>query len=256
MFNGPSDFSVVLSLFSHSSNHVFTHLLQILPINFSLQFPIWFPQDLKAAFLHSLPKAFSCPLAHQITNSSIASLQILPLYHPSPDLSLAIQIKISSLSLSHISKNTCTITKQDVHLFRQCCTSLTLSYSLISLCLGAGKHTGSQKFIEGIFWAKTEVVEIGTGARWCKAHSYRLCFASNADGIGIKHVWICSAMHQYIVNFNLFLQIICFLSCSSPQLYQLREHQLTSHQHFCIDATMRSVRFFLHLRYSLLFPYI
>lgn len=159
--------SSLLSLFSsHNSNHAFTCLQQIFPIPFSLRFPVWFLQGLMRTLPRSSPKPSQCGEAHWNTNSGFASLQVSQLYHPAPDLSLAIQTKILVFSLSHSSKTVCTVTRQDLCWLRQCCASLTLGQSFLSLPLGTGKHAESQMFDQGPIWAKTEVVQLGTRERW------------------------------------------------------------------------------------------
>lgn len=61
-----------------------------------------------------LSKTSPCGEAHQNTDSGFAALQMSQLYHPAPDLSLAIQTKISVLLLNHSSKTVCTVTRQDL----------------------------------------------------------------------------------------------------------------------------------------------
>lgn len=167
VFNGPSDFTTLSSPSSpptisimHSCAFNRSSLFLSLYIFLCGSCRVWCALSL--APLRNPPHVEKPPG----TQTQALLLCKCQLYHPVPDLSLAMQTKILVFSLSHSSKTVCTVTRQDLCWLRQCCASLTLGHSFLSLPLGTGKHAESQMFDQGPIWAKTEVVHLGTRERW------------------------------------------------------------------------------------------
>lgn len=109
-----------------------------LPYFFLFIFSCGFPQDLMHPLHYSSPKPPLYGEANWNTNLGFAALQISQLYLLAPDLSLAIQTKISGFSLSYSSKHICTVIRQGLSWLKQYCTSPTLSHCFLSL-LGTGQ---------------------------------------------------------------------------------------------------------------------